>query len=146
MCLLCRRLLDTNPTIRLILMSATLSVDIYKRYFGVSEPHIFVGARRYPVETSYADDIAGEGYLSAVLKAHDPTTPPKDDFCKAQLKIAVSLCVRVGDPHSPTGTGAILIFVPGMFEIESVMEEVRVCEERSDELRWGVYLKISVRR
>ena len=147
LCLLCRRLLETNPTIRLILMSATLSVDIYKEYFDVDEPHIFVGARRYPVDTFYADKLNGKrNYITAIMKASNPGMPPKDDFCKAQLKIAVSLCVRVGDPHSPTGTGAILIFVPGMFEIESVMEEVRVCEERSDELRWGVYLKISVRR
>lgn len=93
LCLLCKRLLRTNPNIRLVLMSATLSVDIYKKYFGVTSPHIFVGARRYPVELTYIDDVRGNAkYKEIIMKADNANNRIKDKVCKAQLKIAVSLC------------------------------------------------------
>jgi hypothetical protein len=44
LCLFARRLVESHPTIRLILMSATISNDLYEAYFGVSTT-IFVGAK-----------------------------------------------------------------------------------------------------
>jgi hypothetical protein len=58
LCLLCRRLLKTNEHIRLVLMSATLAAAMYQEYFGVPEPPIKVGGRRFPVEEVYLEDLA----------------------------------------------------------------------------------------
>jgi HrpA-like RNA helicase len=34
LCLLARRLLHSHPTIRLVLMSATVAAELYQQYFG----------------------------------------------------------------------------------------------------------------
>lgn len=69
LCLLCRRLLISNPHIRLVLMSATLAAALYQDYFDTPEPPIKVGARRFPVEEVYLDDIPTALRLPAKQKA-----------------------------------------------------------------------------
>jgi HrpA-like RNA helicase len=54
LCLLAKRLLETHPTIRLVLMSATLATEVYRQYFNLEEQAIFVGVRRFPIEVSSA--------------------------------------------------------------------------------------------
>jgi HrpA-like RNA helicase len=60
LCLLARRLLSDYPSLRLILMSATLHTEMYKLYFdGYNKPHpiecLSVGCRRFPLETMYLE-------------------------------------------------------------------------------------------
>ena len=59
LCLLLRRLVQEHPTIRVVLMSATVCVDLYASYFHVDPrtSSLHVGARRFPVTEFYADDI-----------------------------------------------------------------------------------------
>jgi hypothetical protein len=56
LCLFARRLVESHPFIRVVLMSATISNDLYEKYFGVSST-IFVGAKRFPIQTMYASDL-----------------------------------------------------------------------------------------
>ena len=65
LCLLCRRLLELRPELRLVLMSATLAGGLYCDYFKCPPP-IFVGAKRFPVDVVFADDIA-TGAVSRVV-------------------------------------------------------------------------------
>ena len=124
--LFARRLLATNPAIKLILMSATLSTAMFKTYFDVTVPHIFVGARRFPVKEYYIDDLKGKGAdkaVNSIVKKNkggggDPVPPIKD-----QVTVAVKLVKAVGAPNPPLGTGAFLIFVSGIAEIEALVEE-----------------------
>ncbi|CAM9262140.1 unnamed protein product, partial [Phaeothamnion confervicola] len=58
LCLFTRRLLQRHKTLRLVLMSATLAADMYREYFSVPEPPLFVGVRRFPIETFYSEDLA----------------------------------------------------------------------------------------
>ena len=57
LCLLVRRLLDASPRLKVVLMSATLAGELYCSYFR-SPPPIFVGAKRFPVDCFFADDLA----------------------------------------------------------------------------------------
>ncbi|EED90690.1 predicted protein, partial [Thalassiosira pseudonana CCMP1335] len=57
LCYLVRRLLASRPDLRLILMSATLAANMYQQYFGSHYPPIFVGARRFPIEEIYVEDL-----------------------------------------------------------------------------------------
>ena len=63
LCLMARRLLASHPTIKLVLMSATIAADQYRAYFDVAEQALFVGSRRFPVSEVYCDDLAA-GQLS----------------------------------------------------------------------------------
>jgi len=57
LCLLAKRVLECLPHVKLILMSATVHTTLYRDYFRVEEDTIFVGARRYPQQFYYAEDL-----------------------------------------------------------------------------------------
>ena len=60
LCMFTRQLLDRFPSIRLVLMSATLHTDLYKDYFSKFtyplEP-LFVGVKRFGIEYKYMKDV-----------------------------------------------------------------------------------------
>jgi len=63
LCLLARKLLESNPSIRIILMSATIHTALYKEYFNKSDHYygdmecLSVGVRRFPVDITFLNDI-----------------------------------------------------------------------------------------
>lgn len=120
LCLLCRRLMITNKDIRLILMSATLAASLYKEYFGVPEPPIQVGARRFPVEEVFLEDIkrkvtlpmkeiqSVEYLLKQCLNMRCIRTPSMA-YMEKLYTVVAKLATIIGE----AGT-SVLIFVPGM--------------------------------
>lgn len=49
LCFFAKRILETHPTLRLIVMSATISAKLVGSYYGVTDPPLFVGSKRFPV-------------------------------------------------------------------------------------------------
>jgi len=127
LCLLCRRLLQTNKTIRLVLMSATLATKMYKEYFGVLNEPIHVGVRTYPITEYYVEDLQQFGISQKELRAANAIENEcNTKFCiaapvakemKHRFNLAARLSIIVADP----GT-SVLIFVPGMAEIIAISE------------------------
>ena len=93
LCLLTRRLVERHPHLRVVLMSATLCADLYREYFNIPAPHIFVGARRFPVTEAFADDVARQLRLPPRLRmaaeqlAEETRTgrPPSQQAVKLQV-------------------------------------------------------------
>jgi HrpA-like RNA helicase len=123
LCLLCKRLMVTNPTIRLVLMSATMAANMYQVYFNVPEPPIQVGFKRFPIKEYFLEDIirdldlpleevaAFESLCASCAKMQGKATPTMqymDKLCDS----AASLATIIGRPGS-----SVLIFVSGMFDI-----------------------------
>lgn len=130
LCLLCRRLLNTNSRIRLVLMSATLAANLYQEYFVVPEPPIRVGARRFPVDEVYLEDISKKFVLPAKMKknATDILTELNKARCKSApnmnsmekiYAIVAHLAMVAASPGS-----SVLIFVPGMNDIVALTEAI----------------------
>jgi HrpA-like RNA helicase len=130
LCLLCRRLLQSNSSIRLILMSATLAAELYQQYFNVVRPVIFVGARRFPIEQVYVEDLRARYKLKPKeLKAAQAIAddcerlkckgPPSQGHMENMFRLAAHLTMVVGRPGS-----SVLIFVPGMNEIVAITDLV----------------------
>jgi len=128
LCLLCRRLLQRNEHIRLVLMSATLAANMYQEYFGVPEPPIRVGGRRFPVKEVFLDDLKEEVKLSAtntrkVKELLDECLkmkcikPPSKQYMEKAYSVVANLATIIGK----AGT-SVLIFVPGMNEIAAITE------------------------
>jgi ATP-dependent RNA helicase DHX57 len=128
LCLLCKRLLETNTRIRLILMSATLAAELYVTYFNVPEPPIHVGSRRFPITEHFVEDIAKTFHfppkdaLSAAKVARECETmsckaPPSSNYMGNLFNLSVRITMAVGGPG-----GSVLIFVPGMNEIVAIMD------------------------
>jgi HrpA-like RNA helicase len=104
----------------------------------VSAPHIFVGARRFPVTEHYADDVAAalrmgskhavaaQSLVTATAKQHaDPNVKTTVDL---QMQLAVAVTQAVGVPGKAKADlgrnrgGAVLIFVSGISEIGTLIE------------------------
>ena len=130
LCLLCRRLLQANSRIRLILMSATLAASLYQNYFHVSHPVIKVGARRFPVNQVFVEDLMQRFHLpeKEKRKVHDIvsecqaikcTRAPPNSYMDKLFSLVAYLATMVGSPGS-----SVLIFVPGMNEIVAISELV----------------------
>jgi hypothetical protein len=130
LCLLCRRLLQHNKNIRLVLMSATLASSLYQSYFGVPEPPIYVGCRRFSVDEIFLEDISHRvqlrscelALLKRILVKYErmnknstPTVGLLDDV----HSIVSSMAISLGKPGS-----SVLIFVAGMFDILAITERI----------------------
>jgi len=128
LCLLCRRLLKTNSTIRLVLMSATLAAGKFQEYFGVSDPVIKVGAKRFPIEEIFLEDLSSKySFPHKMTKSFESLvsecnrlqckTSPSNSYMEKLFQVVASLATTVGKLGS-----AVLIFVAGMNDIVSVTE------------------------
>ncbi|KAL3795161.1 hypothetical protein HJC23_007389 [Cyclotella cryptica] len=137
LCLLCRRLLKSHPTIRLVLMSATIAAELYSQYFGVPQPPIHVGARRFPIKEYYVEDLSVLLSLSPKKAAlaqqiftecekNKCRSAPSADTMKKLYNLAVQITTAVGDAGC-----SILIFVPGMADIEEICELIERVERRN---------------
>lgn len=128
LCLLTKRLLQFNPRIRVILMSATVAADIYKEYFGVSQVPIFVGVRTYNINEYYLEDIANRFNFSkkekkALEKIKEKCDKskckrsPDLEYMKCLYQLTLQLVLEVGKKGS-----SVLVFVPGMSDIVQITE------------------------
>lgn len=120
LCLLCRRLLQSHPTIRLVLMSATMAAELYCQYFGSPQPPIHVGARRFPIREVFVEDLSSHLSLSSksikiareVFQSCEKTrctAPPSANNMQKLYHLATQIAASVGG-----GGSSVLIFVPGM--------------------------------
>ncbi len=132
LCFLARKLLYSHPTIKIILMSATIHTSLYKSYFNNGVDYfgdmecLSVGVRRFPVTIHYLEDIVDFTVKTRVKMLGDTINRSKGSFdeaipitvAKEQYAIAVSLVRSVG----VKGSG-ILIFVSGINDIYEITEK-----------------------
>ena len=128
LCLLCKRLLTTNKTIRIVLMSATLAANMYAEYFEVLEPPIKVGGRRFPIKEYFVEDLVSNFKFPAKDQKTAKTIKeqceknkckqePTNHYMEGLYQLAVRTTAAVGQPGS-----SVLIFVPGMHDIVSIID------------------------
>ncbi|KAL7553079.1 hypothetical protein ACHAWF_016337 [Thalassiosira exigua] len=130
LCLLCRRLLHSHPTIRLVLMSATMAAELYSQYFGSPQPPIHVGARRFPIKEYFVEDLTSalalspksaklaQGVFDECEKNRCNSAPSSQGMDK-RYYLATQIAASVGSHGS-----SVLIFVPGMSDIEAIIEQI----------------------
>ncbi|KAG8239453.1 hypothetical protein J437_LFUL017587, partial [Ladona fulva] len=130
---LLRRALAANPSLRLIVMSATLDAPLFAAFFG-NAPTVRVPGFTYPVKEYFLEDLENEvlhmRYCNGLhLSACEEESGGAIDF--ERLKLAserpnpvidceqVARVVRWVDSSRPPG-GAVLVFLPGWAEIKAV--------------------------
>lgn len=145
--LILREVLERNPSIKIILMSATADSDRFSRYFG-GAPLIEIPGQTHPVEDFYLEDvIRATQYIAPSMRASRKYSEEEDEEIKhsfiAQgitnpqtvstlrmlakgekldydlVAAAVLHIVSISDPGE-----AILIFVTGVAEITQTMRAV----------------------
>ena len=128
LCLLCRRLLVQHPTLRLLLMSATVAASLYSQYFGSPEPPIHVGSRRFPIKEYFVEDLSAllrlpprETRDAAEIRAECGIrrcrAAPPTSHVQRMHRLAAKVAISVGSHGS-----SVLVFVPGMADIVEITE------------------------
>jgi ATP-dependent helicase HrpB len=100
---LCRRIQVRRPDLRLIVMSATLEAEPVARYLGC--PILESAGRSFPVEIRYQE--------------WDDDRPVAERAAEATLRL-----LRESGDADPTA-GDVLVFLPGMGEIQRTLDEIR---------------------
>ena len=142
--LLMKKLMQrTRCKTKLVVMSATLQEGLFGEYFAKEKnipipPPIFVGARRYPVQEIFLNEMSA-GVLPApsqirelmrtfakmVKKQEDSggtiTRYPAEFAVEAET-VMVSLILHLAQPDS-----CILCFLPGIGEISGVQDALEQC-------------------
>ena len=122
-----------HPHLKLVLMSATLCVDTYRKYFNVEEDAIFVGVKRFPLTEYHLGDIAQSKAFPRMIQSRAQKLIQRmqnvrvDDkvnktVSEHQVKIAVDIAKAVAEPGR-----SVLIFVAGIYTIGQIAEEFDDC-------------------
>jgi hypothetical protein len=132
LCWLTKRYMQSNLSIKVLLMSATLHTQLYQSYFANIDMFssandlpqcLSVGVRRFPAEIHYVNELINDLSLSARTKSSchllknscdkmRTVTEVPTDLVKAQYNVAIEL-IRV---KAQLGTG-VLVFVSGLADI-----------------------------
>ncbi|KAL4709642.1 hypothetical protein ACJJTC_007373 [Scirpophaga incertulas] len=116
MLLLLRRALADNAHLKVIVMSATLDIDVFTRYFD-SCPIVEVPGRTFPVQIHHLEDIK-EKYGLTLTKTFENCT--KQDSKPTVVCQEVVQLIKAVDENEREG--AILVFLPGWFEIKTTKQ------------------------
>jgi ATP-dependent RNA helicase DHX57 len=147
---LLKPLLLTNKNISIILMSATASAELFVNYFRISnlniDPKVFqIPGRTFPVETKWLSDCERllskglVGWKNDIVNHSGMTNHIGDDDTSVSLRATAKIDYQFiaqliiflarqqweskGNESYPTKTnGAILIFLPGKGEIQSLRQ------------------------
>ncbi len=142
--LVVRKLVALIPTIKIVIMSATMQGELLVRYFEnvflfgeVAAPY-FVGTKRYPIQLYFLDQLCvladteraswHEEQYKAALQLKGLIRNRSDETLRSAIEarpdvslIAMDVCTEVVVSQANLGE-AILVFLPGMAEIAKYFE------------------------
>lgn len=128
-----KKIIGKLPKLKVVLMSATIDPTVFINYFPLVKVNsIHIKGRTFPIKDVYLDTILSELDFSMTTR-DDQIIKPKADsqfFKSGRLNhdLIAQLCEYAdGSLRSQANLGSILIFLPGVMEIN---ECIRKIEER----------------
>lgn len=135
---LLRDVLPKRRDLKIILMSATLDATVFDNYFGgvASVGKVNVEGRTYPVEDYFFDDVIRvTGFVSRTryqdpnqmdLQEQDPNVAKSIQSLGIRLNYdLVAACVQYINDQLGVDEGGILVFLPGVVEINRMLDALR---------------------
>lgn len=136
-----KRIMNKFPKLKIVLMSATINTETFMNFFSTPVNHIHIEGRTFPIEDHYLDSIL-ENLDYSITTYEGQIIKPKADshFFKSgtlSYELISQLCVYVDDKlTSERNTGSILIFLPGIMEINKCIRAVEKEFQKSDSSCW----------
>ncbi|XP_050521115.1 probable ATP-dependent RNA helicase DHX34 isoform X2 [Daktulosphaira vitifoliae] len=112
-------LLQQRSDVKLVLMSATINVDLFNKYFSPLAKLIQVPGRLYPIKLEYHPIISEMKVLGKKSERFDPSP-------------FVKILQMIDKKYSKHERGDVLMFLSGMAEITAVADSARVYCEKAD--------------
>lgn len=117
-----KQLLPARPDLKLIVTSATINAQRFSAHFD-DAPVIEVSGRVYPVEVRYRP-IQSRGFIDPEHQAKNRSKDEAPNEDKEEDDIEQSILDAM-DEIAGSGTGDVLIFLPGEREIRETAEALR---------------------
>lgn len=136
-----KRIMNKFPKLKIVLMSATINTETFMNFFSTPVNHIHIEGRTFPIEDHYLDSIL-ENLDYSITTYEGQIIKPKADshFFKSgtlSYELISQLCVYVDDKlTSERNTGSILIFLPGIMEINKCIRAVEKEFQKSVSSCW----------
>lgn len=136
-----KKIMNKFPKLKIVLMSATINTETFMNFFSTPVNHIHIEGRTFPIEDHYLDSIL-ENLDYSITTYEGQIIKPKADshFFKSgtlSYELISQLCVYVDDKlTSERNTGSILIFLPGIMEINKCIRAVEKEFQKSDSSCW----------
>jgi ATP-dependent RNA helicase DHX57 len=132
---LLRDVLQVRKDLKLILMSATLDAQIFKSYFAgkMSVSTVEIEGRTHPVQDVYLDDILRmTGFAGGITEEGDEENTKEPSMGAALRSVGmrinydlISDTVQTIDEQLGSQDGGILIFLPGLAEIDRTLKTLQ---------------------
>ena len=131
--LILKELLKQNKALKIILMSATADADLFENYFSsiCLVGKIDIEGRTHPVQDIYLEDVLLKTNLRSLSNGRDIETPDEPFDRQMGRKIGmngsrldyglIGDTVHLINSDLGDGDGSILIFLPGIMEIDKVI-------------------------
>lgn len=124
-----KKILKKIPSLRVILMSATVDTSAYNGFFNSRLEHIHIEGRTFPITDYYLPEILDDLDYSIVTDDRDVKPNPNSYFFRQgniNYDLIAKLCVRIDVLlTSDNNDGSLLIFMPGIMEINRCINYVR---------------------
>ncbi|KAI5251509.1 P-loop containing nucleoside triphosphate hydrolase protein [Aureobasidium subglaciale] len=132
---LLRDVLQVRKDLKLILMSATLDAEIFKSYFAgnMSVSTVEIQGRTHPVQDIYLDDILRmTGFAGGITEEGDEDGGKEPTMGAALRSVGMKInydlisdTVQTIDEQLGSQDGGILIFLPGVAEIDRTLKTLQ---------------------
>ncbi|KAG9698765.1 P-loop containing nucleoside triphosphate hydrolase protein, partial [Aureobasidium melanogenum] len=132
---LLRDVLQVRKDLKLILMSATLDAQIFKSYFAgkMTVSTVEIEGRTHPVQDVYLDDILRmTGFAGAIGDEGDEESGKEPSMGAALRSVGMKInydlisdTVQTIDEQLGSQEGGILIFLPGLAEIDRTLKALQ---------------------
>ncbi|CUM65154.1 uncharacterized protein PRCAT00002781001 [Priceomyces carsonii] len=124
-----KKIMGKFPNLKIILMSATIDVDIFKSFFHTPVNHIHIEGRTYPIEDHYLGEILDDVDFTIKNSDHESVKPKPDSFFfkngNINYDLIALLCLKVDfQLREKMDDGSILIFLPGIAEINQCISQI----------------------
>ncbi|KAL8608263.1 hypothetical protein ACOMHN_042130 [Nucella lapillus] len=138
--LVVKKLLRSNSRhVKVILMSATMNCDLFSHYFSLPianqmapAPVVHVEGQVFKVLRFFVDDLSSLGQLPALDEDSPQLYPEIVDITVKLIQEFDGLETREQGIDQSTGfatiRGTVLIFLPGIYEISCVLDQIRTIE------------------
>ena len=136
-----KNFLNSFKNMKIILMSATTNLELYRRFFSIELGHLFIRGRMFPVEDIYLDQILNNLDYTIVTRDERVVRPKADSHYFSQGNInydlIAKLCDSIDDRLTDEGDGgSLLVFLPGVMEI---VQCIRMIENVFEDKGKGVW-------
>lgn len=120
-----KNLLNKFKNLKIVLMSATVNTDQYKKFFnGLTTAHI--KGRTFPIQDFYLDDVIKKTDFKITVNGELVNPSPDSTFFSSgniNYELIASLVEKVDKEIGKRGS--ILIFMPGVAEISKCVKEIK---------------------